>query len=286
MVLDGIVHESLGPEDTWLTNAIGMESTLDYFFRWCASSKECALHGKDAPAVFDTLYKHADEGKLFSNGCLGKTTCYKNRPMRSWELVLTVVSHLHDGITSSTYNPKSTTSFQAVSLALNSTFVENNAKWIPTAPITANSSSPDFSTFSELVISCADRPTRRLSASDFRNLNTVSRVYAPHSRGITFTQQRYELCDAWPTKPMNPPRALNLEQTRKLPPIMLVHSFYDPSTALPWALGIRSSLPTAFSVYRNGPGHTSFPHLGQTAWAEAAFLVNGTIPKDGQVYAD
>ncbi|KAH8172091.1 alpha/beta hydrolase fold domain-containing protein [Sarocladium implicatum] len=286
MVLDGVVHHSLSPEDEWLSNAIGLESTFDYFFRWCASSKECALHGQDASQVFETLYHRADQGKLFSKGCVTEDVCYKNRQMRSWEYVLILASHLHDGITSKTYNPNSTESFQAVAQGLNATLVENNSKYIPILPVTANSSSPTFTSYSEIAISCSDRPLRRTSVGDFRNMNTVSRIYAPHSRGISLTQQRASLCAAWPSKALNPPRPLDVKQTSKLPPIMLVSSFYDPSTVLLWGLGMRASLPTAFSVYRNGPGHTSFGHQGHTAWAEAAFLVNGTIPMDGKIYQD
>lgn len=286
MVLDGVTHHSLSPEDEWLSNAVGVESTLEYFFRWCASSKECALHGQDAARVFDTLYQRADRGLLLSKGCLGNDVCYKNRQMRSWEFVLAILSHLHDGITSGTYKPNSTDSFQAVAQGLNVTFVENNSKYIPMLPVTVNSSSPAFTSFSEIAISCADRVARHSSAGEFRNRNIVSRIYAPHSRGISFTQQRATLCEAWPGKARNPPHTLDIKQTRKLPPIMLVNAVYDPSTVLPWGLGMRASLPTAFSVYRNGPGHTSFGHQGHTAWAEAAFLVNGTIPADGSVYKD
>ena len=65
---------------------------------------------------------------------------------------------------------------------------------------------------------------------------------------------------------------------------MLVNAFYDTATLSPWGLGVRLLMPTTFSIYRNGSGHTSFSEQGDTAGAMTAFLVNGTIPEDGTVY--
>ena len=65
---------------------------------------------------------------------------------------------------------------------------------------------------------------------------------------------------------------------------MLVNAFYDPSTVSPWGLDMRGQIPTGFSVYRNGGGHTSWSLNGETTRAVNAFLVHGEIPPDGTVY--
>jgi hypothetical protein len=65
---------------------------------------------------------------------------------------------------------------------------------------------------------------------------------------------------------------------------MLVNAIFDPATLSPMGLSMRALMSNAFSIYRNGSGHTSFSHQGDTAGAETAFLVDGTIPEDGTVY--
>lgn len=65
---------------------------------------------------------------------------------------------------------------------------------------------------------------------------------------------------------------------------MLVSSFYDEATPSPWGLGMRANMPTAFSIHRNGSGHTSFSLQGDTADSITAFLVNGSIPDGSTIY--
>ncbi|PKK51146.1 hypothetical protein CI102_5701 [Trichoderma harzianum] len=138
--------------------------------------------------------------------------------------------------------------------------------------------------FPELAITCSDRSDRVLSVEDFRNIWTVTPLIAPHSRGMGIVSQALTVCTGWPVKPLNPLRDFNLTRQKTLPPVMLVNSFYDEATVLPWGLGMRANMPTAFSIYRNGSGHTSFSLQGDTAGAITAFLANGSIPKDGTIY--
>jgi hypothetical protein len=146
------------------------------------------------------------------------------------------------------------------------------------------SSSIDNSLYPQFAISCSDRPTRRLTFKDYLNIYTLTKFWSPHTLGYGNVQQTVSVCTGWPLKPSNPPHDLDPKRMAQLPPIMLVNSFYDPSTVSPWSLAMRAQNPTAFSVYRNGGGHTSFSRNGDTHDAIVTFLAHGAIPPDGTVY--
>ncbi|MGI5341925.1 alpha/beta fold hydrolase [Streptomyces sp. CA-181903] len=55
LVLDGLVDHSVDLPEFAARNAAGVENAFARFTRWCAENSACALHGRDAGAVFDRL---------------------------------------------------------------------------------------------------------------------------------------------------------------------------------------------------------------------------------------
>ncbi|KAL7782557.1 alpha/beta-hydrolase [Trichoderma afarasin] len=277
MVLDGVTNRHMHEEDRMTTFAAGLDTVLADFFRWCNATTTSALYGRDQAAILDWIIDTAAKGQLFSTGCndlLG--VCGDGSAVSDWLIMLAIETSLHDG---AHVDPTSKTNYQAVSYALNYTYSERSGVIFQNKPPPANTT-----VFSELAITCSDRSDRVLSVEDFRNIWTVTPLIAPHSRGMGIVSQALTVCTGWPVKPLNPPRDFNLTRQRSLPPVMLVNSFYDEATVSPWGLGMRANMPTAFSIYRNGSGHTSFSLQGDTAGAITAFLANGSIPKDGTIY--
>ncbi|KKP00120.1 hypothetical protein THAR02_07772 [Trichoderma harzianum] len=253
MVLDGVTNRHMHEEDRMTTFAAGLDAVLADFFRWCNGTTTSPLYGRDQAAILDWIIDTAAKGQLFLTGCndlLG--VCGDGSGVSDWLIMLAIETSLHD--------ERSGVIFQNKPPATNTTV------------------------FSELAITCSDRSDRVLSVEDFRNIWTVTPLIAPHSRGMGIVSQALTVCTAWPVKPLNPPRDFNLTRQKSLPPVMLVNSFYDEATVSPWGLGMRANMATAFSIYRNGSGHTSFSLQGDTADAITAFLTKGSIPKEGTIY--
>lgn len=273
MVLDAVYNRHLVDEDRMTTGAVGVESVLGDFFRWCNTTTDCALYGQDQPAVFDWIIDTAAKGELRRIGCSDTFGCGDGSATPDWLISQLVQTSLHDG---DTVFPNKTSNYQYLSAVLNFTYVERTG--------TAFVLQPDAETYPQIAITCSDRPERVLNVGDWRAIWTITPLLAPHYRGVGLLSQWLIICTGWPVKPLNPVRPFCPTRQKRLPPIMMVGAFYDPATASPWGLGMRALMPTAFTIYRNGSGHTSFGWQGDTAGAMTAFLVDGTRPEDGTVY--
>ena len=61
MVLDGITDHSSTEIAAIASETVTFELTLNKFFQWCMATAACALHGRDAAAIFDSIIKTASE---------------------------------------------------------------------------------------------------------------------------------------------------------------------------------------------------------------------------------
>ena len=168
---------------------------------------------------------------------------------------------------------------QAISAAHN-----GNAILLSALLETSSTTSRETVAISFINIFCADRPREMLSAADYISVNNVARALAPLTLGTSVAQNGRAYCLGWPTEPEDPPHTLDLNATKKLPPLMMAFHLYDEATVTQWALGLRAQMPTAINVFRNGGGHTSYQFFGETTDAIVSFFVNGTLPEDGTVF--
>lgn len=281
MVLDGLTNQQLPAEDMWMSTALGLDVTFNAFFDWCNQTTECALHGRDQKAIFNTVAEWTRKGELKNATCLQQhcDEASTNSTLDYARFIFAAELSLHDGT-----RPHLPQNWQNASAALNRTYVEMSDAYYGETPWFKKQPAALQPSYGELVIQCSDRRQRQLSFADFRNLYTLMAAIAPISQGHGIQGRVNGVCSGWPLVASNPPPPVDLKQMRQLPPVMLVNAFFDPATPSSLGIGLRPQMPTAFSVYRNGGGHTSFPHQGETAMAVARFLINGTIPADGTVY--
>lgn len=78
----------------------------------------------------------------------------------------------------------------------------------------------------------------------------------------------------------NPPAKLDVDTEAT---VLLVQSTADPSTGLPWALGMLEEVRNKVLVLREGDGHTSLGLGGETAEVIVEYLVSGEAPGEGLV---
>lgn len=90
-------------------------------------------------------------------------------------------------------------------------------------------------------------------------------------------------CIGSPQHFKNPPHVLS-QSVNKASPILLVNSFWDPSTSIVWANGVRDRLLSSVLVARKGVGHTSYQVFGKSSGVIDGFLVRGEMPGDGSVF--
>ncbi|MGW7491375.1 alpha/beta hydrolase [Streptomyces sp. NPDC054786] len=64
MALDTALDDTGSPHSRVVQEAATAEAAFDRFTAWCSTSKDCALHGKDAAAEYDALVARADRVPL------------------------------------------------------------------------------------------------------------------------------------------------------------------------------------------------------------------------------
>lgn len=60
MVYDAVLDHSMGTERMLLDEAATVEDSFNRFARWCRTTPECALYGRDVGALYDRLAADAD----------------------------------------------------------------------------------------------------------------------------------------------------------------------------------------------------------------------------------
>ncbi|CAO2650887.1 Nn.00g091840.m01.CDS01 [Neocucurbitaria sp. VM-36] len=162
-------------------------------------------------------------------------------------------------------------SWEALSLALyNATQGDASA---------LSTSLSDFSTISFIGIMCLDW-THTASFSDMLAKQKMATTYAPFTRGASQMWKAQHACLGWPTDVENPPAKLDIKTEGT---VLITQSTADPSTGLPWALGLAEEIENRVLVLREGDGHTSFPLGGKTAQAIVEYLITGKAPEEGLI---
>ncbi|KAM0425177.1 hypothetical protein ACHAPT_009494 [Fusarium lateritium] len=282
MALDGINARQMGVAESIYSEAVAFDAALEYFFKWCNSTSECALHERDVASIFDTLVDAAEKEPLPAPGCVETKLCHPN--VTSEDMILRTLMWMAAG--HPTPRPRSTIGYYALAEALAEAHDNGNATRLSREMVLSDTATVQIY-FPHVNVLCSDY-TRDFpgSAAEMRSLFTPARALAPHSRGINVNQHARTLCLGWPFEPTDPPHFFDPKRMERLPPIMIVNGLYDAATVVGWAAVMREQMPTGINVWRNAGGHTSYNFMGETQKAMDAFLLNGTIPWDGTVYKD
>jgi pimeloyl-ACP methyl ester carboxylesterase len=273
MALDGLLDHSQSQVDAVVTEATTLDRTVSHFFDWCAKTKTCALHGKDAAAMFDKLIDDADKKPIPAKSCKKDKTC---RPFATGQDIRLMV--------------------QNNILFVKPVLVSQDESWVILSKQLAAAMDGDASglsyslaktkknsLYAAIAVGCQDWLHTEKSVADTRELITALGVVAPHMRGSSQSLQTQMLCLGWPAPVSNPQHLLN-ERAKTAPPMLMVNAYWDPSTSIVWANGLKKQLPAGSSlVLRNGSGHTSYYLAGEASKVMDKYLVTGKLPKDGSV---
>lgn len=230
MVLDGLSNRH-HTHEAYLTTAVGLEYTVSDFFRWCNTTTECTFYGRNQTAIFDAVVSASEAGALHAQNCSG-VPCNPNGTARPREVVQLSLPELHDGD-----DKELPQNWYVYAEGLKEAFEHGNATFFIPLQLSVDNSTA-APTYSQWTIVCSDQPHHNLTFEDFRNMYTMTSVLAPHTLGYGNVQENLSICAGWPIKSSNPPHDLDPQRMSKLPPIMLVNSFYGPGNVSPWALNM------------------------------------------------
>ena len=250
MALDGALEHSLSPQRMFVDATMAYEDTFNRFVSWCARTTACALHGRDAAAVFDALAAaHGGELRLNAETPLLTKEGIKAFRLPGWSDFATALAGLEKG-------------------------GEN--------PFASQPASGDGG-LGGLAVLCLDYPFAVTSYEEFTRDATLARALAPHTQGASEAWQPLTSCAHWPVPVGNPPHRLRV---RGAPRILLANATHDPSTPYVWAQGLASQMPSAVLVTREGDGHTSswLKRPSRTRDAIVRYLITRRTPPPGTVY--
>ena len=125
-----------------------------------------------------------------------------------------------------------------------------------------------------LLTGCNDDPAREPPQKVAASVKDL-RVRQPLFGGVM--AQSLLLCDAWPV-PSQPVPAPNAP---KAPPILVLSTANDPVTPQDGTQHTVQELGSAVLMNWQGTGHGALPNSACATQAAQAFLVQGTVPKDG-----
>jgi pimeloyl-ACP methyl ester carboxylesterase len=271
MALDGILDHSISVDRLFADASSAYEDTLNRFAAWCARTSHCALHGRDALALFDQLVQQADQQPLAAPqcaraGCRAPVTGADIR-MNAFAMVLVKQPVAAIGLPG----------WEGFAGAL-----AQAAGGDASAFATHLATSPQDDPFPGLAVNCVDYPRELSSFQALSAAMARGRALAPHTQGAGETWLGLTGCLRWPVPVANPPHRIRI---RGAPPILLVGATHDPSTAYVWAKHVHAQIPRSVLLTRDGDGHTS-SWLGassRTNDAIARYLVTRTTPKPGTV---
>lgn len=262
---NGFVHQSM-------LQSQGYESTFLQFFEWCNTTTDCSFYAQDSKSIFQNLISQADKDPIPAPGCnaTGITTCRST--VTGKDLLLNSQGYLQVQI-ATLISP----GWVELSAALGQA-VAGNATLLST-PLSTSQTDPIFAS---VAIACQDwshDATYETLNSRMNMLNTTSPLVQGSSQSYMVATQCIDS-----SQPLsNPPHVLSKNVT-KAPPILLVNSFWDPSTSIVWANGVRDQLPGSVLVMRRGVGHTSYQVFGESSGVIDGFLIDGILPRDGAVF--
>ncbi|QNP68765.1 alpha/beta fold hydrolase [Streptomyces roseirectus] len=253
LALDSNMDHSLGRAGFQRTEAVALEESYGQFADWCARTPGCALHGRDARALFDSLYRRAEAGELELPGGI---------QLKPRDVQLAIFGFLYDP-----------------------------ASWYDLADLLSDIDDPSaddarrLSRFGEptpypiSAVMCQDYDFRLPSyAALTAQERDLARV-APVTRSNPLAWTVMTGCQNWPAKVTNPPRPLKVDGT---PPILLTNSRYDPATPHAWGANAAQQIGReAVLLTYDGVGHGDYWLSPCARQAIDTYLLTLKTPRPG-----
>ncbi|KAJ5098752.1 alpha/beta-hydrolase [Penicillium argentinense] len=277
IALDGIMEHSKGPESN------GYEVTLNKFFEWCEQNNTCALQDeKHLPTKFDAFIDAANTSSIPAPSCADETfaayPCLQNATGHE------ILRNMQSFISFPYPGSYGLGGWPALSEYLKDA-MNGKSSYLSTTEYTSKTGY-DISYSS---IFCQDTIRSNWGATDYQLKATVGNVATPHTRGIGEVWYLQTICASWPTPVRNPQRLYveSFKGRNMTTPILMTNALYDPETPIQWALSVLKQFgENARLVIRDGPGHTSYYHEGETHDAIDDYLIQVKVPGTGTMLKD
>ena len=280
MVLDGNVDHSLSETSALHAESSTYEDALNQFFLWCntiATLEECPLKGRDLPNVFDQLVATANKSPIPALECSGNASSPCRPDVNGEDIRTNIQGNGYLAfVPALTGVPNS--GWATLAGALNATLA-GDASGLSSS-IATSETDPSYP---GIAIGCLDWYHNATTFSDVMYRQQMANYIAPHTRGASQTYRYQTACIGWPADVQNPNHALDQNAMSQVPPILMVNAYHDPESSYVWAEGLRTQIPSAVLVSRNGSGHTSYSLEGEATSLIDAYLVYGALPAENTV---
>lgn len=238
---------------------VALERALNRFLTWCSDSPDCAFGHGDPAAAYDALVSDLDDnpvrdahGKVVANGAT---------------LTYHVMFALNDG------TPRWPEIAKNLSAAQ-----QRGGSYVDSIGSQANFFAANVS------VECADRvyPHSKLllrswlafAAASAPRMGPVA-AYGPPG----YDHSHANACQQWLAKWAS--RYAGPWDAHGSPPILVVGTTGDPDTPYQDAVTLAATLDNGHLLTFVGEGHTGYSHSPCSRAAEAAYLIDLTVPQDG-----
>ncbi|ANN14390.1 alpha/beta hydrolase [Amycolatopsis orientalis] len=252
MVLDGAVDHSRPTRQAVLDEAIATEGALNDFAKWCTTSDECVLRGKDVIATYDALMRTPG----------GVPSKQLGRNVTAEEMA----SGLYGSIILPMFWPD-------LAKAVEAARAGNADGLLPYAQL-----DPSYGAYR--AIGCHDFGSPFTSYADMKAMQGLVKALAPHSWRYSEFWDMASGCAGWPVASAYLPRP---QHVRGAAPILVVGGEHDPATPLVWAKGLARNIENSMLLVDAGYGHTGLLNSGCVRTEEVKYLVSGVTPAPGTV---
>ncbi|WP_410660255.1 alpha/beta hydrolase [Amycolatopsis sp. lyj-112] len=254
MVLDGAVDHSRPTRQAVLDEAVATERALNDFAKWCTTSDECVLRGKDVLATYDALMR--TPGGVPSKQLGRNVTAEEMSSGAYGYLTLPFLwPYLAKGIEAATAGKP-----DAYGL-------------LPHSQL-----DPTYGAYRS--IGCHDFGSPFTGYADLKAMELTVKVLAPHSWRYSEFWDMASGCAGWPVASAYLPRP---QKVRGAAPILVVGGEHDPATPLVWARGLARNIENSALLVDAGYGHTGLLNSACVRTEEVKYLVSGLTPGPGMV---
>ncbi|MFI9448967.1 alpha/beta hydrolase [Amycolatopsis sp. NPDC052450] len=252
MVLDGAIDHSRPTRLAILDEAIATEGALNDFAKWCTTSSDCALRGKDVLATYDKLMR--TPGGVPSKQ-LGRNVTAEE-----------IAAGVYGGLILPAFWPDVAKGIEAATAG-------NADTLVPYAQL-----DPSYGAYRS--IGCHDFGSPFTSYPDMRAMQSLVKTLAPHSWRYSEFWDIASGCTGWPVPSAYLPRP---QKVSGAAPILVVGGEHDPATPLVWAKGLARNIENSTLLVDAGYGHTGLLNSACVRTEEVKYLVSGVTPAPGTV---
>lgn len=289
MALTANMDHSLGLRAFLVSSAVTAEDSFQQFARWCATSRSCALYGRNVTAVWDGLLARADRGELSDPD-------HPERPLTARAITLTTfkqylygpawgdLARYLAGLEAQQRQPQMRQSQER----------QQSRGWQPrerqrVRPLPARAAqggvqgvqgAPEQTRAAPFsAVFCQDWRFRPKDFREYADLTAAELRAAPHLRGSPRVHAAVAGCVGWPDEVNNPQHRLRITRA---PKILMLHSRHDPANHYAWAARVhRQTRGTTVLLPYEGAGHSVYGRSDCTRGAVDDYLLHRRTPAPG-----